>query len=163
MTSQEIFIGRLRRYRERSGISVAEIVGATRIKGELLEAFERNDLSKWPRGVYARAWVRAYARIVGLDPTDTVNEFCRLFSHGDRRGAHLLQEMAAIIGHMSEYEDDRSAGPERRRGVPQVTVRPQPAWHAAAWQAAQAWWVRVRLNARPMRRRVRGEVASSLQ
>ena len=62
-----------------------QIARDTRIKRDLLEAFERNDLSEWPRGLYARAWMRAYATAVGLDAIDTVDEFCRLFPHGDRR------------------------------------------------------------------------------
>lgn len=163
MTAQEIFIGRLRRYRERSGIPLAEIVAQTNIKRELLEAFERNDLSGWPRGVYARAWIRAYASVVGLDPIDTVDEFCRLFPQGDRRTAPILQDMSAIIGHSSEYQDPRPVEAERRRGAPRVNMLPAAAWHIAAMHAVQAWWTRIRLNMRPARRRVREEVAGSLR
>ena len=162
MTSQDVFVGRLRRYRERSGIPLAEIVAHTNIKRELLEAFERNDLSGWPRGLYARAWIRAYASVVGLDPIDTVDDFCRLFPQGDRRAGRLFQDMSAIIGHQSEYQDQRPADAERRRG-PRVNMLPEPAWHVAGFHAAQAWWTRVRLNLRPARRRLRGEVAGSLR
>ena len=161
MTPQDVFIGRLRRYRERSGLSLAEIAIATRIKRELLEAFEQNDLSEWPRGISARAWVRSYARFAGLDPVDTVNEFCRLFPHGDRRAASVIQEMSAIVGHESEYQDDRAKGTERRSSMRTVTPMPPPAWHVAAFQAAQARWTRIRASIRPVRRR--GEVAGSLQ
>ena len=164
MTSQEVFVGRLRRYRERSGIPLAEIVAHTSIKRDLLEAFERNDLSGWPRGLYARAWIRAYASIVGLDPIDTVDEFCRLFPQGDRRASRLFQDMSAIVGHQSEYQDPRPADVERRRGAPRVNLRPAPAWPVAAFQALQGWWIRTRLNnMRPVRRRLRGEVAGSLR
>jgi cytoskeletal protein RodZ len=85
MTPQETFITRLRRHRERNRISLDEIVSATRIKREQLEAFESGDLTVWPRGIYARAWIRGYAGVIGLDPSDTVDEFCRLFPQGDRR------------------------------------------------------------------------------
>jgi hypothetical protein len=158
MTSQDVFVGRLRRYRERSGIPLAEIVALTNIKREQLEAFERTDLSGWPRGLYARAWIRAYASVVGLDPIETVDEFCRLFPQGDRRAGRLFQDMSAIIGHHSEYQDLRPADAERRRG-PRVNMLPEPAWHVAAMQAFQGWWIRARLNLRPARRRLRGEVA----
>ncbi len=163
MTSQDVFVGRLRRYRERSGIPLAEIVVLTNIKRDLLEAFERNDLSGWPRGLYARAWIRAYASVVGLDPIDTVDEFCRLFPQGDRRAGRLIHDMSAIIGHQSEYQDYRPADAERRRG-PRLNMLPEPAWHVAAMQALQGWWIRTRLNSmRPVRRRIRGEVAGSLR
>ena len=77
MTAQETFITRLRRHRERNHISIDDIVAQTRIKREQLEAFERGDLETWPRGIYARAWVRGYASVIGLDPIDTVDEFCK--------------------------------------------------------------------------------------
>ena len=85
MNPQLTFVTRLRRERLRNGISLDDIATPNRIKVELLEAFENNDLTDWPRGLYARAWVRAYATAVGLDPADTVDEFCRLYLHGDRR------------------------------------------------------------------------------
>ena len=86
------------------------------LKPERLDALERNDLSGWPHGLYARAWVRAYARLVGLDPVDTVDEFCRLFPHGDRRAGPTIREIAAIVAHPSEYEGEfREA--DRRRGA----------------------------------------------
>jgi hypothetical protein len=162
MTAQDVFVGRLRRYRDRSGIPLAEIVALTNIKREQLEAFERNNLSGWPRGLYARAWIRAYASVVGLDPIETVDEFCRLFPQGDRRAGPLFQDMSAIVGHQSEYQDHRPADAERRRG-PRVNMLPEPAWHVAAMQALQGWWIRTRLNMRPARRRLRGEVAGSLR
>ena len=163
MTSQEVFVGRLRRYRERSGIPLADIAATTNIKCELLEALERNDLSAWPRGVFARAWIRAYASVVGLDPLDTVDEFCRLFPQGDRRVGRVIRDMSEIVGHQSEYQDARHPDAERRRDARQVNLVPKAPWHVAAMHAIQSWWIRVRLNMRPARRRVREEVAGSLR
>ena len=34
----------------------------------LFAALERGDCSRWPAGIYSRAWVRNYALVVGLDP-----------------------------------------------------------------------------------------------
>lgn len=141
---QESFVVRLRRHRERSGISLDEIAAATRVKRELLEAFERNDLSGWPRGLYARAWVRAYASVAGLDPIDTVDEFCRLFPHGDRRAGATLQQMAAVVAHSSEYRDEFSHGADRRRSAaPRVNVLPVPSWPGLMVRAAQVLWWRM--------------------
>ena len=141
MNPQEAFIARLRRHRERNQISVEEIAAVTRMKGELLEAFERGDLSNWPRGLYARAWVRAYASVVGLDPLDTVDEFCRLFQHGDRRTGRTLEEMAGIVGHPSDYHDEFSHETDRR-GTPHFNVLPAPAWHTALARSASSLWMR---------------------
>lgn len=151
MTSQDAFIGRLRRYRERRRITLDEIAVTTRISRERLDAFERNDLDNWPRGVYARAWVRAYAAIVGLDPTDTVEEFCRLFPHGDRRVGGTLQDMAAIVAHASDYRDDIPAGVDRRRPEPNMCVAARPAWQAALARPLHALWIRLTLKPSPVR------------
>jgi transcriptional regulator with XRE-family HTH domain len=138
MNPQDAFVTRLRRYRERNRISLDEIAAATRVKRELLEAMERNDLSGWPRGLYARSWVRAYATVVGLDPSDTVDEFCRLFPHGDRRTGGTIQEMAAIVAHASEYRDEFDRRQERRQGAPEVDVPAQPTWYSGLVRRAQA-------------------------
>ena len=129
MTPQESFIARLRRHRERNQVSLDEIVTQTRIKREQLEAFERGDLENWPRGIYARAWIRAYASVVGLDPIDTVDEFCKLFPHGDRRAQPTFQEYAAIIAHQSTYKDEfeHLAEEDRRRPL-NGDPAPKPSW-----------------------------------
>jgi hypothetical protein len=135
MTPQETFIVRLRRYRQRNGIPLEQIAAETRVKPELLEALERNDLSECPRGVYARAWIRAYASAVGLDPSDTVDEFCRLFPQGDRRVRSTIEEIAAIVAHESEYQPEVPGGQERRRSAPEINVMPRAGWHVTASNA----------------------------
>ena len=124
MTPQESFITRLRRHRERNQVSLDEIVSQTRIKREQLEAFERGELDGWPRGIYARAWVRGYATVIGLDPIDTVDEFCRLFPQGDRRTENTIRDYAAIISHPLIYNDEYDPEHERRRANAQ---QPAPA------------------------------------
>jgi transcriptional regulator with XRE-family HTH domain len=122
MTPQETFISRLRRHRERNQITLEEIVSETRIRREQLEAFERGDLTVWPRGIYARAWIRGYASVVGLDPIDTVDEFCKLFPQGDRRVEGTFREFSAIIAHPSTYSDEFQPQPEGDRRQPRSRV-----------------------------------------
>jgi len=131
MTPQETFITRLRRHRERNHISVDDIVAQTRIKRDQVEAFERGDLETWPRGIYARAWVRGYASVIGLDPIDTVDEFCKLFPHGDRRAQGTFRDFAAIIaqptGYQDEFENASDApGADRRAASTQVNMITTP-------------------------------------
>jgi cytoskeletal protein RodZ len=66
---------RLRRARETRGISLRQVANVTRITVRALEAVERNDLSRLPGGIFTRAFVRAYAAEVGLDPEVTLREF----------------------------------------------------------------------------------------
>ena len=143
MNPQEAFVTRLRRHRQRNRISLEAIAAETRVKAELLEALENNNLSEWPRGLYARAWIRAYASAVGLDPIDTVDEFCRLFPQGDRRGGSTIQEIASIVAAPSESRDEFNHPEDRRRSSPQINVMPRGAWHAPLLQAAKALWTRV--------------------
>jgi transcriptional regulator with XRE-family HTH domain len=70
---------RLRHQRERRGLTIAEISSATKIGPALLEALERDDVSRWPSGIFRRAFVRSYAQIVGLDPEEVVREFTECF------------------------------------------------------------------------------------
>ena len=62
------FGARLRDARERRGMSLRQIANTTKIAVSVLEALERNDISKLPGGIFCRAFVRSYASEVGLDP-----------------------------------------------------------------------------------------------
>jgi hypothetical protein len=142
MTPQEIFVGRLRRHRERNRISLEDISRDTRIKRDLLEAFERNDPTAWPRGLYARAYMRAYCSAIGVDTIDTVEEFCRLYPQGDRRVQATIQESASIVASPSEYRDefkhasevDRRASGAMRVESPRINMLPKPRWRDALGQ-----------------------------
>jgi hypothetical protein len=149
MSPQETFVTRLRRYRQRNAISLDDISSTTRVKRELLEALENNNLADWPRGLYARAWIRAYASAVGLDPIDTVDEFCRLFPHGDRRANGTIREIAAIVAAPSEYRDEFEHPEDRRRSEAGPAPMPPPTWHAPIVQSARALWLRVATIASP--------------
>lgn len=143
MTAQESYILRLRRQRERNDISLEDLAVATRVSRELLEAFERNDLSEWPSGLYARSIVRAYATVVGVDPTATVGEFCRLFPQGDRRAGGTLQEMAAIVAHSSEYVDEFDGVVDRRRHGTRPHALPARRWFAGFKRTVNAVLARI--------------------
>ena len=130
MNPQETFLFRLRRHRQRNRVSLDAIASASNVKVEQLEALERNDLTEWPRGLYARAWVRAYASAVGLDPIDAVDEFCRLFPQGDRRMRPTMEEMAAIVSTAPDYQPEIAPELDRRR-TPGINMLPRPAWQLA--------------------------------
>ena len=66
---------RLRSQRERQDIALATIAAETKISVALLEGLERDDLSRWPGGLFRRAYVRTYAQKIGLDPEQVVREF----------------------------------------------------------------------------------------
>jgi transcriptional regulator with XRE-family HTH domain len=128
MTGQERFGPNLRRLREQRGISLEQLADATNVDVELWAAMERNDFSRWPTGIFARAFVREYARTIGLDPESTVDEFCRNFPQGDRRRGELIRAEAALLGVPSEWHDDLSpAGRDRRRSLREAGGRAERA------------------------------------
>jgi cytoskeletal protein RodZ len=66
--------------REAAGLSIEDVVRATRIRGELLRRIEADDFSGCGGNIYARGHVRAIATAVGADPGPLVAEFDR--AHG---------------------------------------------------------------------------------
>jgi hypothetical protein len=77
--TEESFGGRLRRERERRQIALSSISANTKISATLFEALEREDLSRWPTGIFRRAFIRAYATAIGLDPDAVQREFLERF------------------------------------------------------------------------------------
>jgi len=70
---------RLREAREARGMSLRHIADATKISMSVLEALERDDISKLPGGIFGRAFVRSYALEVGLDPEEAIADFMAQF------------------------------------------------------------------------------------
>lgn len=80
MTALRVLGEELRRARERRGIALAAIADQTKITRSLLEGLERGDCSRWPGGIYNRAYVRDYAKAVGLPADDVVARFIACFA-----------------------------------------------------------------------------------
>jgi len=95
---------RLREAREKRGVSLQQIAVRTRISVMSLEALERSDLSRLPGGIFTRAFIRAYAQEVGLDPDRTIQEFI----------AELPPDAATATAHASSVEDGEKLESDRR-------------------------------------------------
>jgi transcriptional regulator with XRE-family HTH domain len=109
MSGQDAFGPNLRRLRIQSGITLDQVAAQTNVSAVLWAAMERNDFSRWPNGVFARAFIRDYARIVAADPDATVDEFCRWFPVGDRRAEPQIRAQAEILNHELQWSDDLPA------------------------------------------------------
>lgn len=97
----------LKQARERRGISLRQIASATKISSGALEALERGDFSRLPGGIFSRAFVRAYAIEVGLDPEETVRQYTEL--------AEALAASSARVVATAEITDDDRMFLERQR------------------------------------------------
>jgi cytoskeleton protein RodZ len=65
----------LRREREMRGVSLEEISGATKISIRFLNAIENEEFRTLPGGIFARSFVRTYARYLGLDEERVMAEY----------------------------------------------------------------------------------------
>ena len=68
------FFSELKAARELRGISLAEISDATLISIKMLEAVEHGNIHVVPQP-YIRAFIREYAGVVGIDPTETMKKY----------------------------------------------------------------------------------------
>jgi len=86
------FGSRLRAARERRGITLRQIANSTKISVGVLDALERNDISRLPGGIFGRAFVRSYAAEVGLDPEATIQDFIATFPNDAVTAGHPTSE-----------------------------------------------------------------------
>src|SRR3954470_11077157 len=98
----------LRDARERRGVSLRQIANATKISIAVLEALERNDISKLPGGIFGRAFVRSYAIEVGLDPETTIQRFIAQFPNDSVVAGHPVS--GQVEDHLAVESERQTAG-----------------------------------------------------
>jgi Helix-turn-helix domain len=79
VSDRRAFGERLKRRRERAGVTLAKISQNTKVSVALFTGLEAGDCSRWPTGLFARAYVRGYAEAIGLNGDETVEEFVAAF------------------------------------------------------------------------------------
>ena len=79
INERRAFGDRLRRQRERQLVTLSQLAESTKVAASLFAGLERGDCSRWPGGVYNRAFVRAYATAVQLDPDEVAAEFVEYY------------------------------------------------------------------------------------
>jgi transcriptional regulator with XRE-family HTH domain len=120
---------RLRTERERKSIALTAVANSTKISIGLLEALERDDASRWPSGIFRRAFIRAYADAVGLDREATLREFLERFPDpaSERRPSTPARECPSAASGETPAADEGSlrltlADDSRRIGSAQRTA-----------------------------------------
>lgn len=66
-----------RQVRETKGLTVDEVASKTRIRTDFVKALEEGNFAKLPDQVFARGFVRSYARSLGLDEEDAIHRFAQ--------------------------------------------------------------------------------------
>jgi cytoskeletal protein RodZ len=73
----------LRSERERLGKDLKEVAQVTRIKYSYLKAIEEADFKNLPARVYTRAYIRDYAKYLGVSPDSTIEDYERFLAERD--------------------------------------------------------------------------------
>src|SRR5262245_61225144 len=141
--ADQSFGRRLRRERERRKIDLRSIAENTEISMSLFEDLERDDVSRWPSGIFRRSFIRAYAQAIGLDPDETTREFLERFPD-------LHDPALSPLVTPADTASAVAGGPGDARVSEGRTVAPQP--HVPA----------LRVVAMTGRTFVRGRVLSSV-
>ena len=122
----------LRETRERKGYDLTTVARRLRIRPDILKAIEAGDFSAMPPRGYTRNMVNAYARLLGLNPTEIVNMYLdeayanqvkKARADAPSSGFHMERETRrsrSRIGVGSGAVEDRV---DERTGVTQYTRR----------------------------------------
>ncbi|NLN17751.1 MAG: helix-turn-helix domain-containing protein [Firmicutes bacterium] len=107
----------LRRQREGKGISRTELQELTKISLNYIVAIEEGHFEALPQGGYKRAFLRTYARGLGLDPDSVMARYCEIAAEDrleasprestDRRGKagprRLVRTLLAVYNGTMEW------------------------------------------------------------
>ena len=106
----------LREARERKGYDVQSAARRLRIRPDILRAIENNDFSRLPARGYTRNMVNAYARLVGLNPSDITRMYldeAYAYQVGRTRGES--ESPAHVSGRRSAMKKIINATPASRQ------------------------------------------------
>jgi transcriptional regulator with XRE-family HTH domain len=99
----------LRGAREARGLALEAVADATRIARHHLDALERSDLDALPAGPFGKGYVRAYAKVVGIDP-EPILEAYRVRER--QRGLGTAEDERRMLEELSHLVQ-RPEGKER--------------------------------------------------
>ena len=71
---------KLREAREARGYTLREVADQTRISVRYLESMEADDYKDLPGGVFNKGFIKSYARFVGVDETEAINDYAQLMN-----------------------------------------------------------------------------------
>lgn len=71
---------KLRTAREERGISISEVAEQTRISPLYLEAIDSDNYKTLPGGIFNKGFVRSYAKYVGVDEQEALQDYSRLIA-----------------------------------------------------------------------------------
>jgi cytoskeletal protein RodZ len=163
--AKESFGSWLRRQRELREITLREIADTSKISLRYLQALEEDRFDLLPAPVFAKGFLRQYARYVGIDPEETVNFFLTARGQEEEEVTGVAQRppqtvatwsyvvvaivvvvvlMAVVWGLLwlnrqrSEEAEEAPAGTAALTAIPSSGIPPSGAATAAGGEAEEA-------------------------
>ncbi len=100
------FGNKFRKEREKKGISLDDVSNVTKIGSRMLQAIEEEHFDLLPGGVFNKGFIRAYAKHLGLNDEEAVNEYLACLRQA--------QIDAQAVWEPARPADLRPAAPEKR-------------------------------------------------
>lgn len=104
---------KLRKQRERRGLSLDAISNTTKISTRMLRAIEDEHFDQLPGGVFNKGFVRAYARQVGLDEEDTIAEYLAALRESQLHSQTILPNFRTPVQSPTELPPPDPRNPDR--------------------------------------------------
>jgi Helix-turn-helix domain/Protein of unknown function (DUF2914) len=118
-------------------VSLETVAEATRVPRRHLQALERGDLASLPAGPFAKGYIRAYSKFLGIDPEPPLEAYR---SEERRRGmgtpeaeSRMLEELARLVEHRHPKAGFRRRFFPSRKGLIPVAVLAAGVVGGAAW------------------------------
>jgi len=105
-----------RQVRETKGLTVDEVASKTRIHPDFLKALEEGNFAKLPDQVFAKGFVRSYARSLGLDEEEAMRRFT------ESAGVFYEKQLALDRLRVKQAEDERRKLANRKVVIAAVGV-----------------------------------------
>lgn len=97
-----------RQVRETKGLTLDDVASKTRIHPEFLMALEEGNYARLPDQVFAKGFVRSYARSLGLDEEDAMRRFA------DSAGAFYNKQSELELLRVRQVADERQRQANRK-------------------------------------------------
>jgi len=136
------FCARLKAAREKKGVSLDQIAASTKVSRSLFKDLEGNDVSRWPKGLYRRSYLRDYLTAIDLPPESVVTEFVRLFPDEEAApGAAGHEQACPLSMTLAEGQAERMA--KARKRIAAATIDAgivAVVWGVASWVMQADLW-----------------------
>ncbi|MFZ0802736.1 MAG: helix-turn-helix domain-containing protein [Terriglobales bacterium] len=102
---------RLKQEREQRGITLEEISSSTKIGTRMLVALEQDHFDQLPGGIFNKGFVRAYARVLGIDEDQAITDY--LVASGNLPSEKEKDKKSDGVSDVSSFELQAEAEPNQ--------------------------------------------------